>query len=176
MKKIIPLCILQALLLVPFFLLSQKVKQQIQASEDFSEILYEKYDSLNIIGSLQKQVGSPDQDIKEFSIYYQDSLWNYKNQFILSHLKNNIIHYNELMIFFYQELKKYISLYNTFEDIKKEYPSSILEVIHRSHAPTLPSCNTNPCDNLGFENGNLSGWTGGYLSNNSSSTAIFAFG
>jgi len=130
---------------------------------------------LNIIQLLQKQIDSPDQEIKEFSTYYQDSLWNYKNNFILSHLKNNGISYNELTAFLSRELEKYISLYSTFEKIKKEYPSSISEVIHRSHSPTLPACNTNPCDNLGFENGNLSGWTGGYLSNNSSSTA-FSYG
>lgn len=157
------------LVLTGFPIISLAQKQDLH---DKDEILYYKYQGQNILESLQKAVNANAQDIKDFSIYYQDTLVNDQNKFIVS-VTPYITDTDKFLATYISNIqRKYISLFNTFKRIKKEFPSSVDEAIKRSHAPSLPACNATPCDNIDFSSGNLSGWTACYMQNTSTTTVF----
>jgi gliding motility-associated-like protein len=63
--------------------------------------------------------------------------------------------------------KQIVSLYRQFEKTEAEYPSSIDEYRKYNLHRAMSACDTSGCDNIGFENGNLSGWNAFYAYNNS---------
>ncbi|HTA83765.1 MAG TPA: PKD domain-containing protein, partial [Bacteroidia bacterium] len=64
---------------------------------------------------------------------------------------------------------QYVYLYKQFEEIKKEYPSSVDEFSAKELHKPLATCNPG-CTNIDFENGTLSGWNAYYATNNSPGT------
>jgi gliding motility-associated-like protein len=60
---------------------------------------------------------------------------------------------------------KIISLYGLFKKAETEYPSSVNEYRKGNQHRAMAVCDTNGCDNIGFENGNLSGWNAYYAYN-----------
>ncbi len=128
--------------------------------------------SQNVLQAVQKQVNASDEDINTFRLYYNDTITLFINKFTVG-VADNSISTDADVLKFSEELKQeYLRLYNTFLQIKRDYPSSIEEFSTRFHKPVLPTCNTTPCDNIGFENGNLSGWTGCYAQITSSTTTF----
>jgi hypothetical protein len=69
-------------------------------------------------------------------------------------------------------VNKYVNKYNQFEAIKKEYPSSVVEYSSSTKSPQ-GAC-SGSCNNIGFENGTLSGWNAYYAQNNSASSFSFS--
>ncbi|MGP8215687.1 MAG: PKD domain-containing protein [Bacteroidia bacterium] len=155
--------------LTPFALTGQSSSQN---NEEKLEMFYEKLESQNILQFVQTTTGALAGDVNAFSIYYQDTTVNDINKFTTA-VSEDIISTNAGVIEYSDMLKrKYLSLFNTFMQIKKEYPATIEEFTTRSHGLSLPACNTTPCDNIGFENGTLSGWTGCYAQNTSTNTTF----
>jgi gliding motility-associated-like protein len=164
MKKITLFCFILISFLIPIVSICQ-------SSIDNSEIFYDKLTSQNIFKSVKQLAGASTKDMQTLRQYYQDSIVADLNKFTIAVAHNEITTDADVIQYAGKMQKKYLALYQTFSQIKRDYPSSVAEYLSRSHAPTLPACNTTPCDNLDFENGTLSGWTGCYAQNTSASTS-----
>ncbi|HXB12929.1 MAG TPA: hypothetical protein VNZ45_13160, partial [Bacteroidia bacterium] len=66
-----------------------------------------------------------------------------------------------------------VSLYGQFKKTEAEYPSSVNEFRKGNQHRAMAVCDTSGCNNIGFENGNLSGWNAYYAYN--FNTGSFSF-
>jgi len=172
MKKITFCCSILICLFISLLSTAQQNSISKQGAEDNSEMYQDKLLSQHILQSVKVQTNATTEDIKTFRTYYLDTLASDMDKYSLSVAKHLIVTDADVASYASELVSKYIVLFNSLQQIKKDYPSSVYEYIHRSHAPTLPTCNTTPCDNLDFENGTLSGWTGCYAKNTSGTSSF----
>ncbi len=139
---------------------------------DAFELAAAKLQGYHIIDTVQKRVGASDAETKLFCNYYYDKLYvTAVNAFWKACENKQIVSDADIRKYALQKITEYISLFSEFRNIEKEFPSSLGEYsYHKSNSP-LGICNP-ACDNIGFENGNLSAWDAYYAQNTSTTTAF----
>ncbi len=70
------------------------------------------------------------------------------------------------------EEKKIVDLYKQFEQVEKEFPSSVEEYRH-AFRKLQSVCDSSGCTNIGFEQGTLNGWSAYYAYNNNRADSSF---
>jgi len=140
---------------------------------DEIEIASAKLQSCHILFTVQQKTGASDSEMTLFANYYYDKLFGTDVSAFWNQVRNEeIITGIDVQNYANQKIDEYVQLFNTFKKIEQDYPSSIAEYTqHKTHAAT-GACNP-ACDNIGFENGNLSAWSA-YYAQNTSSTSAFA--
>ncbi len=119
------------------------------------------------LSNLKQEVGASDKDFNGFlqfnksTIESEDGIF-YKKVDVGEITIANVSSYID------SKMVEFKALYEKYTAAAKEFPTSVYE---HSHAPTPPAniCNS-ACTNVGFEDGNLSGWYGYYGVNNSTTS------
>ncbi len=124
---------------------------------------------------MMAQLNATPADFKTFLQFYQTEWISDRSAFFRNAFADKLPQ-DSINVFYARMRTKYIALYNSFLSIKKDYPSTITSHINELKANDYRPSGTCPpaCNNLDFENGNLSGWTACYAVNNSSSSTDFS--
>jgi gliding motility-associated-like protein len=120
----------------------------------------------------RKSLGATIEEYSEFRNFYYDRISRLKTNFIRK-VKSGKIDSSNIKTAIAQEVDLLSSLYNKFDKIKKEYPSTVTEYTN-THKLT-GACNPS-CTNIDFENGTLSGWDAYYAENTSTSSSFSVTG
>ena len=171
--KIITYCGAFSLLLITSFSsVAQNNNTIKQDAGEKSELYNNRFDAFDLLDLVQQQTGATQANIQLFGEFYQDSLVSDKNKFSLLGVTGPNFNNAAMGLYLNKLVAKYVSLYNTFLDIQKNYPSTVNEYVHRFHGPTLPACSATACDNVGFETETYQISTGCYMQNKSSTTVF----
>ncbi|HTA83801.1 MAG TPA: PKD domain-containing protein [Bacteroidia bacterium] len=139
---------------------------------DEVELASDKLRAYRILDTVQQQVGASAAEMKLFCNYYYDKLFGSDvSAFWNAVLQKQITTDTDIKNYAYKRIKEYSALFTEFRKVELEYPNSIEEYSHQSTHSTQSACNP-ACDNIGFENGNLSAWSAYYAQNTSSTTAF----
>ena len=129
-----------------------------------------RLESYHILQTVQTNVGASNADMNLFTTYYHDKIYGDDRSAYWHNVEQGIIATeSDIKQYAEQKITEYTALYKTFEDIKKNYPSTINE--RQSHS-SMGTCNP-ACDNIDFENSTLSAWSA-YYEQNTSSTTVFS--
>ena len=116
--------------------------------------------------SMIQSLHSSDADFKTFLKFYSDKFAKVRSTFFAKAFRGEINEGNA-SDYFARITNTYKVLYHKFQNIKKEYPSSVNE--YTTERPVNPHNTTgacNPaCTNLDFSSGNFSGWNAYYATN-----------
>ncbi|MGP8215100.1 MAG: PKD domain-containing protein [Bacteroidia bacterium] len=141
---------------------------------DEIEIATDKLQSFHILNSVQQQTGASDSEMALFSDYYYDKIngtdrFEFWNKVESKQITTDADIQNYALL----KITEYVNLFNEFRKIEKENPASLNQINRKHSGPpiALPPCNP-ACDNIGFENGNLSAWYA-YYAENTSTTKVF---
>jgi len=135
------------------------------------EIFYNKLLSYNVLQNVQKQVNASAEDFKLFLSYYHDKLFGDDRNIFWQMVEQNRIQTDaDVQNYANHQVVEYVALYQTFLNIKKEYPNTVNEYVHPGLIPVV-GCNPG-CDNIDFENGTLSAWSAYYATNTSTTLAF----
>jgi len=111
-------------------------------------------------------IGATSSNFLVFQRFYESKIDAERAKFMLGMDKGPIdaVTINEKMK---QEENTIADLYKQFLNVEREFPSSIDEYRHPFHG-VENICDSAGCTNIGFEQGNLSGWSAYYAYNNNS--------
>ena len=130
-------------------------------SEDFEKV-YAYW--LKGIEKCRETVGANSFDFLVFQRFYENKLDAERGRFLFetSKGKPDMAKAEKRM---QAEEKIILGLYRQFEQVKKEFPSSVNEFKHPFHG-VQSLCDSTGCTNIGFEQGTLNGWNAYYAYNN----------
>ncbi len=148
------------------------VTGQPQIGEEI-ELASAKLQAYHILLTVQQRTGATDSELNLFTNYYYDKLFAADvNAFWKAVENKKIVTDGDIQNYANERIEEYVLLFSNFRKIEKDYPATIAEYSH--HHADAPSGTCNPgCDNIGFENGNLSAWSA-YYAQNTSTTTTFA--
>jgi len=136
------------------------------------ELATTKLNAYHILDTVQQQVGASADEMKLFCNYYYDKLLGTDLSEFWNEVKNKQITTDaDIQKYAAQKVNEYKTLFITFRNIEKEFPSSLAEYVNHTSHTAQAACNP-ACDNIGFENGDLSAWSAYYAQNTSSVTAF----
>jgi len=124
------------------------------------------------LGHMKRKLALSKEDFQTFLRFNKSRLDSDRLNFMRRIVTGNITASNVDSYMAAQE-SQYFYLYKKFEEIKKEYPSSVAEFSSNGLRKPLNTCNPG-CTNIDFENGTLSGWNAYYAQNNSGSSFSFS--
>ena len=133
------------------------------------EIASAKLQSYHILLSVQHLTNASDSEMNLFRNYYYDQIFGTDvNYFWKKRNKRNVSDF-DIQNYANSKIQEYTLLLNKFREIEKEYPASIAEYSKHNTRSAMATCNP-ACDNIGFENGNLSAWSAYYAQNTSNNS------
>ncbi len=137
---------------------AQNTNSVISSNSENLEQAFSQWDAM--MSTVQASSGASDADFATFIRFEETELQVGKNAFISESRKAN---FEPMAVAAsLQNTKEYVYLvYRMFNDTKKTYPSSVEEYKHPLSSRaifTANPCDSLGCSNLGFENGDLSGW------------------
>jgi gliding motility-associated-like protein len=121
-------------------------------------------------GHLKRKLGLSKDDFQTFLRFNKSRLDSDRITFMWKIIEGKITTSNVDGYMAAQE-SQYFYLYKQFEEIKKEYPSTVAEFSSNGIRKPLNTCNPG-CTNIDFENGTLSGWNAYYAQNNSGASSF----
>jgi hypothetical protein len=112
---------------------------------------------------MMSSLNASEPDFKLFLKFYSDRFTKDRTAFIFKALHGDIT-VNNVAGYFTMLTNTYAPLYKKFQNIKKDYPSSVTE--YTSNQPINPhnataGCNPS-CNNLDFSSGTFNGWNAYY--------------
>jgi gliding motility-associated-like protein len=116
----------------------------------------------------QLTLGVSAEEFGLFTRFYGDKIDTMRARFFRNaELSNgNVLSANDKLNL---EVNQLVALYGQFQQVEKDYPSSVDEYRKHNMHKLTNVCDTAGCDNIGFEQGTLNGWNAYYAFNNNQS-------
>ncbi|HTB32344.1 MAG TPA: hypothetical protein VK808_09985, partial [Bacteroidia bacterium] len=136
---------------------------------DQVELFQKRLKIRRIFKTVKDITGASKEEMKMFHQFYMDSLASDRSAFVNAVLNRRITNDLDIKAYADKRIPQYISMFRRFQDLRRRAPSTVDEY---SFPSSYPLACVAGCNNIDFENGNLSSWTACYAANTSTSSSF----